>query len=1506
MRSMQAANPDLSRRELRQLFRLARPESTARQTPPMQNPAAHRAAAQHLINNIPRLNRLQESSFNRLAETQSTFVAANGTARSITRGLELDLTSNERGITLGDTLFSDKSSYKIYVGGEQRELSSGSTVSAAEYIALQQVIDNGSQSLDLDSSGRAIGGSFALSSIDDGGRDIHAKSLVVPTSVLASGDFSRQSDFRLTGDLTNLGNIIAESNHSGNNRVDIFARDITNGAGASIETSASSRPMDLHLRAERNFRNEGLISSSGNLSISAGTNLQNLGTVRGQSLNIDAPSVTNSGALDAVSGNINFDCSLPSNIAIDNSGGTISALQGSIRVRAEDYSEKFSTTVKGGDWLSSQVQLNAGDGDLSVNVNKLTGEVRARAGTAIINAQTDVLNIQALQTSGDPLISNTNTVILGGEQVTGGAPLTVVSGQDIILDNAVLITNSNVTGAGNIMLIAGAAFTVNSGNIEVTGASASGGNIGATGAAPVILASGNGPAGNVTLAAFASAPNTGQINLPFNSSIIAVGDGQPNGTITFIAGGGMQLGRVDTTVGTTTGTGSIIIHASQPQVVGPFAIDSTTGAVLSGGLDTGTVIGDVVLQGALKSAANIQINAVNFSNLYETTTAQGSITIAAENSIALGSNLMAQDITLSAPNGISQTLGRMFTPADGTLTINLVGSNPRDADLSVGNGVGTLIGQGEGTIIFNNGLSPLKLGSIGPTQSLRLSLDGSVLEGVSYLGGINTTGTVNIATRRFSANGNNLTAASINISSPRDELWVDGGIGGSLTATSPLPGPPGSPSSPPAIRLAAFTGGDLILEGTMNLSGDVELDSTAELISANGSLFVGANNVTIGAGTWIQQGNGNITGNNLAFAGTAIINPDGDVVLKNNLVFSGRDLVIAARDNVDLSYYHIDLSSSTGDGGSLTILAGYDLSGAGSGQIQTSQLFNVSLSSRVGNIYGSGFYNTSSTAAGGNAGDVSIAATGTIILTGNIDSNAISGQGGTISITAPEGINLTSYVTASSWELPLGGDASIRAGVANTLGLVYYRNGESTGPGFISFRGGELTNGPISIFHLDAFSVDIRNKTAPITIGGIQPHLLNIQTEGSISLTGNSLYAYEVSDLGGSITINAPLISTSFGPLQLIANGLRRAGTINFSSPGNLFVSNSGGADLYIEAKTFMPLSSSDGGVVNLSAVGSLVVDAGGLRVGLTDTINLTANSSGGRPGEVLIYEDLAAGALNIHTESKTPFTITSLATVGNSRTPTNAVVGTLTVGKVFVENTLGAIEIADPSSLIVGDLALRTYGKNSIEIPKNAVLSASNSITLKTESRDIGRKDFFVNAPILELSTTGGAAKVTSVYNGEIELQNTAVAKSLTLSAAQGLNVNGATTERGSITLTANGGTLTVSGPLKAQNGGVSLLNTDTTNGDIILGDQVETSGKSKDIIIAIGKLQKTNANNAPTTFLTVNEERGGKVRFGPGGVVPVGPASITAIKRSVYFNDQGAGDIVITTGSNVRAESN
>jgi len=336
-----------------------------------------------------------------------------------------------------------------------------------------------------------------------------------------------------------------------------------------------------------------------------------------------------------------------------------------------------------------------------------------------------------------------------------------------------------------------------------------------------------------------------------------------------------------------------------------------------------------------------------------------------------------------------------------------------------------------------------------------------------------------------------------------------------------------------------------------------------------------------------------------------------------------------------------------------------------------------------------------------------------------------------------------------------------------------------------------------------------------------------------------------------------------------------------------------------------MPLSSSDGGVVNISALGSLVVDANWLRVGLTDTINLTATASSGMPGEVLIYDDLTAGALNIHTESKTPFSITSLAIVGNSRTPTNAVVGTLTVGKVFVENTIGGIEIADPSSLIVGDLALRTYGKNSIELAKDGVLSASNSITLKTES-NIGGKDFFVNAPVLKLSTTDAAIKVTSIYDGEVELQNASAAKSLSVSAAQGLNINGAATEKGSITLTANGGTLTVSGPIKAQNGGVSLLNTDTINGDIILGDQVETSGKGKDIIIAIGQLKKTNANNAPTMFLTVNEERGGKVRFGPGGVVPVGPASITAIKRSVYFNNQGAGDIVISTGSNVRAESN
>ncbi len=67
----------------------------------------------------------------------------------------------------------------------------------------------GSQSVTLDASGRATGGSVDLSAMTTGNHNMKVDDLVVPVDVIASGNFSKGGDVRIQGDLVNSGSINA-------------------------------------------------------------------------------------------------------------------------------------------------------------------------------------------------------------------------------------------------------------------------------------------------------------------------------------------------------------------------------------------------------------------------------------------------------------------------------------------------------------------------------------------------------------------------------------------------------------------------------------------------------------------------------------------------------------------------------------------------------------------------------------------------------------------------------------------------------------------------------------------------------------------------------------------------------------------------------------------------------------------------------------------------------------------------------------------------------------------------------------------------------------------------------------------------------------------------------------------------------------------------------------------------------------------------------------------------
>ncbi len=154
------------------------------------------------------------------------------------------------------------------------------------------MIATGGQKLGLDGSGRAVSGAVDLSGLTPGDKTMKVSDFVVPTNVLASGDFGKQGDVRITGDLINNGSIQAFSSDKNFTSATIRADNITNNADASISSVLNQNTRDLggvvsdlglNLRADDSLKNYGSITSAGDLTLSSGKELINSGIASAQS-----------------------------------------------------------------------------------------------------------------------------------------------------------------------------------------------------------------------------------------------------------------------------------------------------------------------------------------------------------------------------------------------------------------------------------------------------------------------------------------------------------------------------------------------------------------------------------------------------------------------------------------------------------------------------------------------------------------------------------------------------------------------------------------------------------------------------------------------------------------------------------------------------------------------------------------------------------------------------------------------------------------------------------------------------------------------------------------------------------------------------------------------------------------------------------------------------------------------------------------------------------------------
>jgi hypothetical protein len=571
--------------------------------------------------------------------------------------VHLDLGSTEASLAAN---LGQAASIHIEMGGVATPITAGSMVTPAQYVAIQQVMQTGTQSLMLNSLGAAQSGTFAMHETLAG----MIGNLSIPTGVTALHDAASASLVNLTGNFVNSGSYYAYTSNVAVAAASLAAQNITNNQNAILSTilpatlQSSLNPaltsLTLNLSAINNIVNAGTISSSANLNLYAGGSITNalppgatgMNPVMQamQNLNITAMSgmVQNSGVMAAMLGNINVQTAQMANLTVNNINGIMQAMNGAINIRDSLSMAKVNTMLTGGDYLAEQLNIYSGSGTALVDAANISAITNITAGAAHMRSTGDSLKLGNLNLSGDPTFFNTGDIQITGD-INVGEALSIVAGGDIYIPDGSTV-NFITAGAGlqgfDINIIAGANITSGTGStgsvsgsppaigaatsaVTIDGASVSGGNIDFSESPGIsIFTCGGCVGGNFTFAAYAGTgvgSDGGHIILP---GFIGTG-----GDVTIVAGANDSTAYVNVAGNSITDAvnlgdvvvgNNILIASTQPvSSSGQPVIFGTNGAItpisisplINNSITAGTTLKptDIYLAGQLDSTSSVRV-----------------------------------------------------------------------------------------------------------------------------------------------------------------------------------------------------------------------------------------------------------------------------------------------------------------------------------------------------------------------------------------------------------------------------------------------------------------------------------------------------------------------------------------------------------------------------------------------------------------------------------------------------------------------------------------------------------------------------------------------------------------------------------------------------------------------------------------------------------------------------------------------------------------------------------
>ncbi len=1505
-REFRQNNPEIARHQARLLFKSQAREASVLPIPTTQT-----------LNSLPRvgLNERNARHVQRLSDrleqrlsTQIGHVLLSQQAASLSDYvLNLDLSSADQNVTLPTALFRNGRTITIESGGQAKTFSAGDSVTAAQFIAIQQE-RSGRQSIEIDASGRAVGGSFSLKTLtSDGG--IKIGDVTIPSNVVAQDKITAHTQIQITGDLNNYGTI-SETLLGKRSLSQIGADDITNHAGASILAVGNrERSSGLTLIAQGELLNEGTISSSSSLRLASPRSISNSGSggviSAGEDLLLEASAVQNNGLIRSDRGNVitTFSQDSVGDARFDNAGGTVRASNGDIILDGTGIGPG-TVRVDGGDFFSRNVFLRAGSGTLNMDVNNLTGSVVSDGAAVHVKASTDTLVLGNQNLCGDPTYYNDSGDIIISGNISVGEALAIIASGNISATNAVSsITTSGAQGY-DINIVAGANVTglntdtTNSipgtaatGDVSLTGASTTGGNVDFSAADSNLLISSNSTSsdnagGNITIAAF-SGTGGGNVLLPASSNIDASGSGTGSfGDVTIVARNSIVVGSVSH--GGTAGANDIDVIASQPVISdGGSLVFATNGSISSGNSLEGTTLGNVVATvqtGDLRSlggAINVVSATAVLGNLDATGGSSNSsaglvkLDLSAFSEFSVGTATSNSVLSINVSGGsVSGDAGEIFVSnvaSGGSFLVGSVAVSPNGLIYDVTDGDGARISLTSGTV---------------------LTLPGGTFD-VSGGGSSGNGGEIHLAARQRLEWSNS--DVSPLILRANGSGVGDGGVVDYHTLTI-------FPEVTDDVTLG-FGAGQISLEATSGSSGGNGGTATLRNI---GTLLVDGSAVNVSP----LGLNGNGGSIDFQAAGLATEN-------MSHVVLQASGVGIGNGGSINLRSQVFPLTIGTDSGQFELFAEGGNVQGNG-GTIYLSNSFNLTAFTDA--------IHANPTGANGDGASISIVAgmINSFRVIGDLVADGVgSGIGGNVLLSS----GAVGFMNNKEFQI---GKSGTQNGITGSISV----KGSTNGSVFIE------SNGPISQYVdlVDVDSVDYRSRgqinitknlgdsaTSQISLRSftagdivsrkpIEADMITLQTAGGNIGTNKALSVSTASLSATGASVN---IRNSSGDTVSLGVSASQSGAFKFSSDGNIAtvgaITGATSVELTSEGKASNivvgDVISTDlsSGVVSLNTKGGSISNAS---AGL-DSIQAFQVDLDSKDGDVgSSANPLRLTTTNISSKGKGSVSLRNFNGVETHllSVKSRGDVSLASDGSIFVDEKLnsasaialstiannGGIELnASIGSNKAQSIVLDVFGSGDITQSSSKVRLTANSIELYSDSGNIGSAStpLSLNSGALTVNNAGspGGTVNISELSKTVELLDSTASGSFSLTSAGSLFINNLSAAQ--ISIRAGGGLLRVESgaTVETSAGGISLSNAGKSKSTKIeIGSSANILSMDApgggEIDIFIGELPATSSAGSTPTNVTVTTP--GTVFFNNGITALAPNNSLSAINTQLVFS--------------------